>query len=361
MEIPVIVVSAVDPVLRDTATAALLCDLPYAVVLRYDVQEETLHRVVATSGEHLATAELPLGHCLTCTVREDLHATIVDLYRSGPPQLVVAPPLTMDPVPIAHAVSTAAGPAVLASSLVALDPADLEQDLLGDDLLVERGLGFGERDRRSVGEVMARQLETADLLALATLPERTPRSLLDHLVGEVPGRTPLHLLGAETFARRRPVHFPQTGDLRRCAPTGAPDRAGVWTLDLHSHRPLHPERLREQAGHLAGPGLRGRGYFWLPTRPGARCAWDGAGGQLAIGDLDRWPGSPSTRLIVTGVGRDPAPVAAAFATALVSDVELADLRRWRDLDDGLDEWLGPRLDPAHDPAGGLLPERPGPA
>ncbi|MGQ0845307.1 MAG: GTP-binding protein [Sporichthyaceae bacterium] len=348
------VVSAVDPVLRDTATAALVCDLPYAVVLRYDldVEAQLLRRVVATSSELLSTGEIPLGHCLTCSVREDLHATIVDLYRSGPPQLVVAPPLSMDPVAIAHAVATAPGPAALASCLVALDPADLAGDLLGEDLLVERGLGFGERDRRSVGEAMARQIETADLLALATLPEARAASLLDHLVGHVPSRTPLHTMNADVFDRRRPADFPHTGDLRTAAPTGAPDSRDAWTLDLHSWRPLHPERLRDCAGYLAGPGVRARGYFWLPTRPGAQCAWDAAGGQLAIGDLDRWAGPPSTRIVVTGVDRDREEIVTAFAAALMDDAELAGgLRRWRDVEDGMDEWLGPRPehDGAHDP------------
>ncbi len=347
MEIPVTVVSAVDPVLRDTASAVLICDLPHAVMVRYDLDLEAgvLRRMLTTSSQRLETAQTPVQHCLTCTVREDLHAVLVELYRSGAPQVVIAPPVTMDPVPILHAVATAPPPAVLASSLVVLDPATFEHDLLGDDLLVERTLSWGERDRRSVGEVIARQVETADLIALSALPERRAQSLFDHLVGAVPSRVPLHLMNADVFARRRPRDFPHTGDLRRVEPTDAADANGVVTVDLRSWRPLHSERLRDLAVHAAGPGVRARGSFWLPTRPSAQCAWDAAGAQLAIGDLARWASAPETHLVVTAADRDPQSIRDAFEAALLDDAELAGgLEQWRGQEDGLDEWLGPHTE-----------------
>jgi G3E family GTPase len=119
------------------------------------------------------------------------------------------------------------------------------------------------------------------------------------------------------------------------------DADGVWTLDLRSWRPLHPERLRHRIGDLGGGARRSRGRFWLPTRPSTTCCWDGAGGQLSIGSVGPWLGNqPSTRLVVTGID-DPSRVEAAFDEVLLSDAELAKgLSRWQGTDDGFDPWLG---------------------
>lgn len=160
----------------------------------------------------------------------------------------------------------------------AVDPADLERDLLGDDLLVERGLGFGERDRRSVGEVMARQIETADLLAVATLPERTPRSLLDHLVGDVPDRTPLHLLNAEVFARRRPRDLPA----HRGSASGRPHRRPRPRRRVDAGPALAPRVPSGPAARRGGPAGRFR-----PAGPRLLLASDAARRPLRLGRRGR--------------------------------------------------------------------------
>jgi G3E family GTPase len=72
----------------------------------------------------------------------------------------------------------------------------------------------------------------------------------------------------------------------RPAPAHAGDRS--WTLELHTPRPLHPERLLERIEELGAGRLRARGVFWVPNRPDSACLWDGAGGQLAVGDLGPW-------------------------------------------------------------------------
>lgn len=59
---------------------------------------------------------------------------------------------------------------------------------------------------------------------------------------------------------------------------GGLDCHGMWTLDLHSERPFHPERLIEFAEELAAERVCGRGCFWLVSRPDMVCSWETAGG-----------------------------------------------------------------------------------
>ncbi|MBA2550132.1 MAG: cobalamin biosynthesis protein CobW [Nocardioidaceae bacterium] len=85
----------------------------------------------------------------------------------------------------------------------------------------------------------------------------------------------------------------------------------------------------------------------MPTRPDRLCVWDGAGGQLSLGDVGAWTRPPDTRIVVTGTERDPSELITAFDTALLTDTELArGLATWKNRPDGLDAWLGVRPEAA---------------
>jgi len=235
------------------------------------------------------------------------------------------------------------------------DARTFEVDLFGDDLLTERGLAHCSDDRRAAGEVLAHQVEQADLVLVDGLDDELPgtpsssvKALLAHLVRapatvrsgphEVSGRELLNLHAdpRRNLARADPLAM---------APTGAPDADGVWTLDLRTWRPLHPQRLHEEVEAVATAGTRSRGRFWLPGRPAVVGAWDGGGGQLSLGDVGYWDKTErSTRLVVTGMHPAlRAHVAAAFDRVALTDAELARGRDWWVArDDGFDQWLGAR-------------------
>lgn len=117
--------------------------------------------------------------------------------------------------------------------------------------------------------------------------------------------------------------------------------SGVWTVHLDTWRPFHPGRLMDNLTAIGGNGYRGRGCFWLPTRPNAIAAWDGAGGQLSVGSVGSWSGTePRTRIVVTGIGSDEAQVIDALNASLMTERELVGAVRWVGRDDGFDPWLG---------------------
>jgi len=354
LPVPVLTVCSLDSVLRDTAASGLLCDIPESVVLRHDLTpDRLLHRAVYDRDGMREQETIDLEHgCLSCALREDIIPSLRRLVsdRLRPPTvLILALPATAEALPLVRALQPLDGPAAVsgasvAAVLAAVDMATFAADLLGDDLLAERALHTSDEDRRSVGETLAQLVEFADAVISPNPIPAVTAHLLAHLSGPDVPVLDLHAADPLPLLQIRRRHDDPRGDLRQVSASTATDTDRVWTLDLNTWRPLHPDRLHEGIEALGAGPIRGRGVFWLPTRPQLVGAWDGAGGQLSIGSIGRWGGSERrTRLVITGVDHDPVLVREAFERALLSDVELGrGLDWWVGRDDGFDPWLGER-------------------
>lgn len=360
----VAVLSSLDPVLRDSAAGGLLCDRPGAVVLRYDLHPDGMHRLVyGADGVH-EDDRRPLEHvCMSCALREDVVPTLERLLASpARTAVVLALPVASEPLPVVRALldlpsRSPGSPVRVGPSVTVLDGDRLVEDLFGDDLLAERGLGFTADDGRAVGEVLAHQVELADCTLLPDPAGDVAGALLEHLAPSGCTHAPLHgtdlssLLEAPALRRPERAHeLRLRGDPLRLPRVVAEDRAGVSTVELQSWRPMHPARLLDRLEALGAGPVRGRGVLWLPTRPDVVVAWDGAGGQLSIGDIGSWtvtlpgpaPRRRETRLLLTGPDLQRDTLREAFQATLLTDSELAHgLDRWAGRTDGLDAWLGP--------------------
>ena len=347
--LPTTVIASLDPVLRDLATASTVCDVPGTVVLRYDLgpsSEDGLRRVVSDLSGVLEDVTIALEHvCLGCAQREDVLPTIEAIADSGRwEHLVLALPVTADPVPVAAALSAQADALHVTFSgvVTVVRAATLTDDLFGDDLLAERGCALTEEDGRSVGEALASQLDAADVVVTDTVLTATAQTVLLHVCGPEVATLLLDEVDGRTLALPRHTPGPRRYDLRAATRPAVADTAEVWTVELASPHPFHPERLLERIEDLGAGRLRARGTFWLPTRPQTACAWDGAGGQLCIGDMGDWAGeTPRTRLVVTGTDPDARDrLLDAFADLLLTDEELQE-QDWWAVEDGFEPWLGP--------------------
>ncbi|GAB3768946.1 CobW family GTP-binding protein [Microlunatus parietis] len=351
----VAMIAAVDPVARQSAAATFLLDLPDAAQLSYDLAvdrpEPALRRVIADRDGTAEAEFVDLDHgCLGCTLRQDVLATLarltdIDRWRT----VVLALPLATPPEPVAAAVDTAVrdGRLVgirLAPVVAAVDGATAVHDILGDDLLDERDLAHGPRDRRSVGEAVCAQVEYADAVLAVGNSGRQSVGLLRRLLCSSAFLASPHRIDVADLIVRRHDTGLARARIHPLQPAGRPqpDADGVWTLVLQSGRPFEPQRLMARLEDLGTGLIRARGHFWLPSRPGVACVWDGSGGQLSVGIHGPWGDRmPGTALTITGV--DPTErerIRDAFATILMTDRELGDLDRWRGVDDGFDPWLG---------------------
>lgn len=359
---PVVVLSSVDPVERETTLLGLLVDSPRTVAVRHDIHDGpdggAIHRVVATAAGVVQDEVLPLEHaCLSCAVREDAVPTLRRLADDGRwDAIVLALPVSAESLPVVRALGWAMRPGEplaglrLGDAVTTVDLATFEHDLLADDLLDERGLALTEDDRRAVGEALAAQVAHADLVLVEGDRHAHPvaSDLLDHVRAadgrRVDGR---HAVGVVDLVAR--AHHAPTGERRldpaHVAPVpDAPTAHGVWTLDLRTDRPFHPERLLHDVQRLGSPPVRSRGRFHVPSRPDTLCVWDGAGGQLSIGAAGPWGRrTPDTRLVVTGTGDEAPALRAAFDELVLSPAEA---RRgyapWLGRPDVLAPWLGER-------------------
>ncbi|GEL46901.1 cobalamin biosynthesis protein CobW [Cellulomonas hominis] len=359
---PLVVLATVGPLLRDAVALGVVVDHPRTVVLRHDIVDGPdgggIRRVVADAGGVLEDVLVPLAHaCLSCSVREDAVPTLERLARDPRwDQVLLALPVSAESLPVTRALGAAAGRAGrlrglrLASVVAALDLAAFEDDLLGDDLLDERGVALTADDERAVGEALAAQVAHADVVLVAGEPAEHPvaSDLLDH-VRAADGLRVDGVLAADAAALFAGAHDLRAGDRRldprRAAPVpDAPTRHGVWTLDLRADRALHPERLVADVARLGQGRHRSRGRFWVPSRPDSVCAWDGAGGQLSVGEVGTWGRrAPGTRLVFTGVQDVRADLLAAFEDVLLTaDEHARGLHPWLGREDVLAPWLGDR-------------------
>lgn len=355
---PVVLVTGVHDDAMAATTVGLQFDLPSAVVVRHvlDVEAQRLTRVVSDVTGVVETHHLDLDHaCVACAIREDVVPTLERLAASRRWGAIVAHlPVAAEALQVCRVVETypeAAPHAQVSAVVAALDGGRVTTDLLGDDLLHERGLHTSEEDSRGVGETATALVEYADVVVTSGAVDDAGRDLLAALARpDVPLLAdPSELDGARLVDG---VHDHRATerwvDVVRRAPLPDLESPHLWRLDLTSDRPFHPGRLLEQIERIGGGPRRSRGCFWLPSRPADVCAWDGAGGQLSVGTASPWGLSdPLTRIVVVGlVGDDhhggPDGVREAFEHCLLSDTEIARHGTFWEVDaDDLEPWLGP--------------------
>lgn len=363
-EVALSTLATTDPVLRDSAIFGLLVDAPGTVALRHDILEAdgALRRVVVDSTGVLEDVRIPLDHaCLSCTVREDAIPTLRRLAADGRwDGVLLALPVAAEPLAVNRALAhaTHAGGSLeglrLAATAAVVDVERLERDLLGTDVTAERGIALSEHDYRTVAEVVAAQLEHADVVITTGDDDPTGSGLLERVRASDSRRVDgLFAVSADDLAALS--HDLERSE-RRAHPSGAPGEPGhppvagdrSWTLELRSSLPFHPERLLDRISHLGAGCLRSRGVFWVPNRPDSWCAWDGSGGQLHIGEVGPRPEGAHTRVVFVGVtvdgALDPrAELRTAFAESLTTSDEMADGgARWLGRTDVLEPWLGAR-------------------
>lgn len=349
---PVVLVTGIAPDPMAAATIALQWDLPAAVVVEHRIDAKTarLRWVVSDVTGVLEQVEIDLAHaCVSCAVREDVVPTLHRLATAGRWDFVIAHlPAGAEAAQVCRvAACRPPGEASLRihGVLAALDGDRAVEDLLGDALLAERGLASSAEDVRGVGEVGAALVEYADVVALTGRPGAAEVDLVralarpDALV--LPDGAQLE---GRLFLTGRHRHEATESWVARVRRAELPPSSGehVWTLDLSSWRPLHPERLQAAIEDLGGGPRRSRGCFWLPTRPGELCVWDGSGGPPSIGSAGGWGrGAPITRITVTGIDDGAAEISAASEHCLLTDAELGTRGTiWEVVQDGFEPWLG---------------------
>jgi G3E family GTPase len=357
MSVPLVLLTGVDGDAMAHAMIGLQWDAPHAVNVRHhiDVENQVLTRVVSDITGVVERVHIDLEHaCVGCAVREDIMPTLERLAGDGRWGSIIAHlPVASGAEQICRILKAddALGAVLhVASVLAVVDGPSARADLLGDDLLRDRGLRTSAEDGRGVAEVHAALIEYADAVVVVGDIDETDRHVVSMLLRPGAGDVVDHLAldTAALVAARRPHSAAEAWVTPgHTVPVGLVEAGGAWTLELRSDRPFHPERLMANLEGLGGGARRSRGCFWLPTRHDQVCEWDGAGGQLSVGPCEHGTTEPHTRLLVTGIddGRDD--LLTLFHACLLTDRELAERGTiWESREDGFEPWLGPTRQPA---------------
>lgn len=337
--VPAILITGMCEEAMASVTIGLQWDLPSAVALRHEVdpEREILIRTISDAHGLLERTELSVEHaCVTCAIREDVVPTLERLAATGRWGAIIAQlPVTAEATQVCRMIGYSPEQAEhfhIAAAVVALQGETVRADLLGDELLVERGLPVRDDDDRGVAEVVAAMVEYADLVLTSGVIDAHDHQLLATIARPEVGIR-------DSFAQLEPdvllagIHRHERSEawvqvVRREPLPTHPDGA-AWVLDFRSDRPFHPHRLRTRIEALGRGARRSRGCFWLPSRPAQICQWDGAGGMLSIGVAERWDeDEPLTRIVVVGMDDGREKLAETFRSCLLTDDELAERGRY---------------------------------
>ncbi|WP_156819765.1 GTP-binding protein [Pseudonocardia sp. HH130630-07] len=346
----------------------------------------TLHR----TEERLV--ELTNG-CICCTLREDLLTTVGELAaqpRYGNPaqprydhpaqprydhsaqrrydHIVIESTGISEPMPVAATFewtlddgTALSDVARLDSMITVVDASTFDEHLTSEDALADRGLQAADGDERTLSDLLADQVEFADLLVLnktdlvseyrlgrveALLARMNPGA---RIVRAVRGDVPVaDLLDTRRHDPAAAASAPGWAQELNGAHTPETEEYGIASVTWRAARPFHPARLLDALADWPGL-LRSKGFCWIATRPEVAGLWSQAGPNMALDPVAAWSsfdGPRGQEIVFIGLALTRADVTGRLDPALLTDDELlAGPDVWRTLDDPLPEWDAPSHGP----------------
>jgi G3E family GTPase len=365
--------------------------LRVAVIVN-DMSEVNIDSALLSTGDAgLSRTEEKLvemsNGCICCTLREDLLHEVRDLAKAGRfDYLLIESTGISEPLPVAETFAfeeedgTSLGEITRLDTMVTVvDAFNFSRDFAESDFLNDRGVGLGEEDERTVVDLLADQIEFADVIVLnkcdlaepealefaaGTIRKLNPRA---RVIRATRAEVPLEeVLNTARFDFEEARKSPGWMQVLRGEETSEADEYGFSSFVYRARRPFHPKRFFETIQREWPGVVRSKGFFWLATRPRFVGVWSQAGGacQYEAGGIwwaavpkDRWPdeddevlqelgrqwqepfGDRRQELVIIGRNLDQAELTAMLDAALVTDRELGmGQHGWDRFKDPFAEW-----------------------
>ena len=366
-------------------------DRKVAVIVN-DMSEINIDSAIVQSEVSLNRSEEKLvemsNGCICCTLREDLLEEVTKLAQDGGfDYLVIESTGISEPLPVAETFTFAdengvslADVADLDTMVTVVDAVNFLKDYEEAKYLQETGESLGEDDERSVADLLADQVEFADLILISKTDLATPAEVerltailktLNTDARIIPishGQVDLDdVLNTDLFDFERAQQAP--GWLKEMRGEHVPETEeyGIGSFTYEARRPFNPEKFHQflHSTDRYGKLIRSKGYFWLATRPQFAGQWNQAGGIARYGfagmfwkavPKEDWPTDPDylasikkqwvepfgdmrQELVFIGQGLDQKAMTKALDKCLLNEEDvLKGKKYWAILNDPFPAW-----------------------
>jgi len=247
--------------------------------------------LVRDGGAELSRTEEKLiefsNGCICCTLREDLRKEVRRLAEERRfDYLLIESTGISEPMPVAAAFSvrdedgfSLSDVAVIDTMVTVVDADTFLSDFCSPERLHERGQVAGEDDQRGLVNLLADQVEFADVIVInktdragaakTTQTRQVLRALnRDATLHEARfGKLPLAtLMGTGKFDYIKAQLAPGWMKELRGEHTPETEAYGITSFVYRARRPFHPARLLGFVEGGMGGALRSKGFFWLASR-----------------------------------------------------------------------------------------------
>jgi G3E family GTPase len=248
-------------------------------------------QLVREGGAELSRTEEKLiefsNGCICCTLREDLRDEVRKLAAEGRfDYLLIESTGISEPMPVAATFSvrdedgfSLSDVACLDTMLTVVDCETFVRDFCSSERLRDRGQTAGDDDQRGLVNLLADQVEFADVIVLNKADRvdadgmRQVRQVVralnrDALLIEAEhSRVSLdRVLGTGRFDFIRAQLAPGWMKELRGEHTPETETYGITSFVYRARRPFHPQRFHRLITQGLGGVIRSKGFFWLATR-----------------------------------------------------------------------------------------------
>lgn len=338
---------------------------------------------------------IPLAQgCLCCSLRTELIAAVQRLASEGRhAYLLIEAAGVSAPQPLAELFSfpdergdSLSEVARLDTLITVVDAEAFLEDWQSEDELADRQLRLEHDEHRSVSDLLAEQIEFANVIVLAKVDRvsETDASRIEALLRQLNpearvlraehGAVPIEaLLGTEAFDFEETEQAAGWIAALRGEPVPPDEEHGLGSFVYRARVPFHPQRLWSLIGdaNTWDGVLRSKGFFWLASRMSVTGLWSHAGGSAACEGMglwyaelpeSEWPeddedreqiredfvepwGDRRQELVFLGADLDESKLRSQLDAALLTEQELAlGPDAWASWEDPFPDWSG------HEPA-----------
>ena len=352
-----------------------------------NIDSSILKNEVSLNHSEEKLVEMSNG-CICCTLREDLLVEVSKLAKEDRfDYLLIESTGISEPLPVAETFTFADEEGVSLSDVASLDTmvtvvdaVNFLKDYEEAQSLKESGESLGDDDERNVADLLADQVEFADVI-LVSKTDLAEKGDIDRLLAIlrslntdaqiIPimhGQVDIdQVLGTGLFDFEKAQQSP--GWLKEMRGEHVPETEeyDIGSFSYSARRPFHPDKFYEflHSTKQYGKLIRSKGYFWLATRPEYAGHWSQAGGIAHYGyagmfwkavPKENWPddqeyldsiksqwvepfGDMRQELVFIGQGLNKDAIIDALDDCLLSDEEVLEGKRyWMTLPDPFPKW-----------------------